>query len=660
MEFSCLLTEAYRSKHSSRKLSLNTNQRRTEDLRERKLAVITENFHVEPVNEKSESGKRQHGTKGLPETFPIPDYRNRARLARERPHRPKIRRTLHRSFGVTSQLIRRNPSNARNFTERTSLVLKPPHIGQVTSKTVIPWTWPDSTTTAAVTISDIVATEETVENESTTMSVLATVPSWDSRNYNVSSQSVVISDLLAPQSAVFNSTITLIKEFLKDKKKKLKGKRINRRKQAKIPQTQKPAVYASRDDVVYKKEIPQLKFKFIKSDKDVRMTNVKTDRIPLILPYSLDVTKKRKPQMEKITDAQTQEGSESIEEIGARIEAEEAERQRADGENPLKYMVKDGILFKRNKIPVARISLSPMETFQAQGENVRKRAKTVKKQTMVESSPFVSELRNLRNHAAVVSLKNFDSKRPIPVPPLSPPVMNLGQSLIVANGMEREHRSEEEGAHFTAHSSIPFENEIGVEPVDVTQNDLIHDIQSPPPYPFSHCYMNIDGFMCCNRYLESLMRRSFRKLRRAHRFHECSVQKIANRIQTDCENVFNTTFEVVVGIDDFAIRAHFAGDLMCKIQEGGRFLTAYATTMPTRDGAALDPLHVVTKIEMNLRDRDDRQMGDSIQFPERQFDSAVQPAQILDDIRRRNRAQDIPFHEKSREDIDNENIITRS
>uniref|UniRef100_A0A0K0D2A6 Beta-lactamase domain-containing protein n=1 Tax=Angiostrongylus cantonensis TaxID=6313 RepID=A0A0K0D2A6_ANGCA len=43
---------------------------------------------------------------------------------------------------------------------------------------------------------------------------------------------------------------------------------------------------------------------------------------------------------------------------------------------------------------------------------------------------------------------------------------------------------------------------------------------------------------------------------------------------------FNTTFETVVGIDDFAIRAHFVGDLLCKIHEGGRFIASYATTMP--------------------------------------------------------------------------------
>lgn len=43
-----------------------------------------------------------------------------------------------------------------------------------------------------------------------------------------------------------------------------------------------------------------------------------------------------------------------IKNLGARIEAEEAERLAADGENPLKYLVKDGILYKKNKVPVAR------------------------------------------------------------------------------------------------------------------------------------------------------------------------------------------------------------------------------------------------------------------------------------------------------------------
>ncbi|KAL6737270.1 hypothetical protein Aduo_010926 [Ancylostoma duodenale] len=616
-----------------------------------------------------EKPNRSSTEEELPVSFTIPvsetDYRNRARIAREHAIVPKYRRTLHKSFGITSQFIRRTPENSRNVTGRSVLALKSPHMGRVTSKTVIPWTWPE-TTTADVTSTDITditrTTTEATTTEDPTTTKRSVLPPWMSANPKVSTQSVTISDLLTPQSSVFNSTITLIKEFFKDKRKKLKGKRASKRKQAKSSKTHTPALYTSLERSMYSREVPQLNFKFIDSEKNGQPNDEKSDRAPKVMPYPIAVKKKKRPQklqMEGPTsDASTPDStrSVSIEDLGARIEAEEAERQRADGENPLKYVVKDGILFKKNKMPVARIGLTAVNTPPPTIEKFKKVQRTSKTQTMVESSPFINELVNPTvNRAAVVNLKTYGSKRTRPVAPLSPPTLNL-QPLLFAAPTEFTNKIREEPRP----SALSRSHELETEPVDLAQNDLIRDIHSPPPYPFSHCYMNIDGFMCCNRYLESLMRRSFRKLRRAHRFHECSVQKIANRIQTDCENVFNTTFEVVVGIDDFAIRAHFAGDLMCKIQEGGRFLTAYATVMPSREGVAQDPLHVVTKIEMNLRDREEHQLGDSIQFPERQMDSAVQPIQIHNDIRRRNRSQDIPFHEKSREDIDNDNMITRS
>ncbi|VDK74439.1 unnamed protein product [Cylicostephanus goldi] len=62
---------------------------------------------------------------------------------------------------------------------------------------------------------------------------------------------------------------------------------------------------------------------------------------------------------------------------------------------------------------------------------------------------------------------------------------------------------------------------------------------------------------------------------------------------------------------------------------------------------------------MNLRDRDEQQMGESIQFPEQQINNAVETVNP-DAIRRKNRSQSIPFHEKSREDIDNDSMINRT
>ncbi|CAJ0603801.1 unnamed protein product [Cylicocyclus nassatus] len=602
-----------------------------------------------------ESPKR-NSLKRVAELFTIPvshaDYRNRARTARERTYRPKIR-TLRKSFGVTSQVVKRAPTNLRNITGRSLVALKPPtHAGQVTSDTVIPWKWPKqmstNTTSSEGFSGEIDSSNDTfiVGKESVPKMV-----AWIPMKPTVSSQSVTISDLLAPEASAFNNTITLIKEFIKDNKKKIKKRRGNKRRQAKSALT----LRAPADKSIYIEENARLNYKAGDLDKALQTTG-HSSKDPAHLPYAIGLRKRKRPEKSKMEGTLAKGpgpsiGTQSIEDLGARIEAEEAERVRADGENPLKYMVKDGILFKKNKTPVARISIPHgMDTKLGMSRKIP--------QTMVESSPFISELMPPVNHGAPVIPKMLSTVRPRPTPPHSPPTISLQQSLFLKNsiGPKKKHREDPSTA---LRSSRTLEKALGSPPIDLSPNDLIQHVHSPPPYPFSHCYMNVDGFLCCNRYLESLMRRSFRKLRRAHRFHECSVQKIANRIQKDCENVFNTTFEVVVGIDDFAIRAHFAGDLMCKIQEGGRFVSSYATVMPSREGVATDPLNVITRIEMNLRDRDDQQMGESIQFPEQQLDNAVQPMNP-DGIRRKNRSQNIPFHEKSREDIDNDSMINRT
>ncbi|CAJ0959119.1 unnamed protein product, partial [Mesorhabditis belari] len=99
-------------------------------------------------------------------------------------------------------------------------------------------------------------------------------------------------------------------------------------------------------------------------------------------------------------------------------------------------------------------------------------------------------------------------------------------------------------------------------------------------FPSQSCYTNRDGYMCCNERLEMIMRKSFSKLRRRLGDHGCTVQLIANQIQKDAEVMFGLPFETVVGGADFALRAHFVADLTCKIEQDGRFVTAYATATP--------------------------------------------------------------------------------
>ncbi|XGW25461.1 hypothetical protein V3C99_006683, partial [Haemonchus contortus] len=503
----------------------------------------------------------------LPFPMPIPNtsYRDRARVARERIYRPKLHRTLHRSFGITSRIVGRNHDHKNGSAERTRKAVP----GQSSTTQKVPWTFPS----ADVDIAPTVTTTAQPPPTAWTVSSSKQAPTY-------------LSDALGSQSHAIGEAIAKIKDYIKGYKK-------------------------------------------VKS------------------------TMKKELSKEGTSHANPME---FIENLGNKIEDEEVERQMADGENPLKYMVKDGILYKKNKIPVARIGFAKSEALRPSPNNLSKLVRSVKAQTMVESSPVISEQAIWPTASGLSTMTKLQDGFKPPTP-LAPPTVKMPRSSLI----ELEKWNEDNDGSASILSRTTATGNFLEEAEDELEfsNDLIGEQRDPPPYPFSHCYMNVDGFMCCNRFLESLMRKSYRKLRSGHHFHDCSVQKIANRIQSDSELVFNTTFETVVGIDDFAIRAHFAGDLMCKIQEGGRFITNYATTMPQRAGVRPDPLTVVTSMEINTRNENQKEQNITDDFPiPKQLDGAILHVQAPDQPRPRINKEDIPFHEKSREDIENDNLIS--
>ncbi|KAH7722801.1 Protein GRD-15 [Aphelenchoides avenae] len=77
-------------------------------------------------------------------------------------------------------------------------------------------------------------------------------------------------------------------------------------------------------------------------------------------------------------------------------------------------------------------------------------------------------------------------------------------------------------------------------------------------------------FMCCNNGLEDLMRTTYDQLRGQPEFLNCNVHRISNEVQTRAEAQYNTTFEVIVGIGDYASKSHFFHNLICKIEREGR------------------------------------------------------------------------------------------
>ncbi|EYC08852.1 hypothetical protein Y032_0064g3566 [Ancylostoma ceylanicum] len=96
-------------------------------------------------------------------------------------------------------------------------------------------------------------------------------------------------------------------------------------------------------------------------------------------------------------------------------------------------------------------------------------------------------------------------------------------------------------------------------------------------YPLPQCYTNDSGFMCCNPKLEQVMRDVFDELASDPKWQPCNVQKIANALQNRTQSVFNTDFEALAGLGDFASKTHFYSDLICKIEVQGRFMLSYAT-----------------------------------------------------------------------------------
>jgi hypothetical protein len=84
--------------------------------------------------------------------------------------------------------------------------------------------------------------------------------------------------------------------------------------------------------------------------------------------------------------------------------------------------------------------------------------------------------------------------------------------------------------------------------------------------------------MCCNQTLENLMHDSFMELRQSRPgWSSCNIHQIASRVQENAERMFNTTFEVISGVGDYASRSHFYSDLICKIEQDGKFVLAYVS-----------------------------------------------------------------------------------
>ncbi|KAI1716430.1 ground-like domain-containing protein [Ditylenchus destructor] len=106
-----------------------------------------------------------------------------------------------------------------------------------------------------------------------------------------------------------------------------------------------------------------------------------------------------------------------------------------------------------------------------------------------------------------------------------------------------------------------------------------HRYYYPPrmPLPLPTCFHNPTGYACCNPMLNDLMVETYTELEAKPRFHTCNINAIATMLQQKAEQRFNTSFETIAAFDDFAQKIHFHGDLVCKVELGGKYMLAYGS-----------------------------------------------------------------------------------
>uniref|UniRef100_A0AC34Q2X6 Ground-like domain-containing protein n=1 Tax=Panagrolaimus sp. JU765 TaxID=591449 RepID=A0AC34Q2X6_9BILA len=97
------------------------------------------------------------------------------------------------------------------------------------------------------------------------------------------------------------------------------------------------------------------------------------------------------------------------------------------------------------------------------------------------------------------------------------------------------------------------------------------------PLPLSKCFYNPSGYVCCNEELNDLMITTVETLLKKPKFNSCNIGAISIEVQKKSEERFQTRFETIAGLADFAQLIHFSDDLVCKIEIDGKIILAYAT-----------------------------------------------------------------------------------
>ncbi|CAD5232969.1 unnamed protein product [Bursaphelenchus xylophilus] len=94
--------------------------------------------------------------------------------------------------------------------------------------------------------------------------------------------------------------------------------------------------------------------------------------------------------------------------------------------------------------------------------------------------------------------------------------------------------------------------------------------------PLPECYRTQQGMLCCNRILEELIYQASDLMVNRNQ-NKCNIDIYSEILKNMAEQEFQTTFEVIAANGDFAAKANFKDNLLCKSLVNSKFVLIYAT-----------------------------------------------------------------------------------
>ncbi|UMM31210.1 hypothetical protein L5515_012782 [Caenorhabditis briggsae] len=203
-----------------------------------------------------------------------------------------------------------------------------------------------------------------------------------------------------------------------------------------------------------------------------------------------------------------------------------------DEKNPMKYVVENGLLFKQSRYsPLARVEIPQMVPPKfVPKKRKRKQRKVVKNKRIRTISSGTGEVGSVFR----TNVFRGNINRQIPAIPF--PSKNWAYNQTKIKNFQ------------------PFSAAYGKPSFAIQREED------------GTCYTNRFGYRCCDEALESLILKSYEKMRRRSDSLEENLAKIASTLRRDSRQVFAKNFEAIVSSSNFG--TSIPSDFSCKVELG--------------------------------------------------------------------------------------------